>query len=249
MDVTRDAFLGGRLQISQPSKGYRAGVDPVLLAAAVPALSGETVLELGCGTGVALLCLGARVPGLGLTGVELQPDYAALAAENAQANRQAAHIVTADLRALPADLRNQSFHHVIANPPYYDRRKGTGSDQTDRDVAFGGNTALVDWVDQATKRLRPKGWLTIIQHIDRLPELLMSIDDRLGSLLLRPIAGRAGRDADRVILSARKGGRASFRMTAPLILHQGQTHERDAEDYLPEIRAVLREGAALPGMD
>lgn len=78
-DTTDNGFLGGRLQLLQPRRGYRAGLDPVLLAASVAARPGQAVLELGCGVGTALLCLGARVPGLSLTGVELQPDYAALA--------------------------------------------------------------------------------------------------------------------------------------------------------------------------
>lgn len=60
---SHDQFLGGRLMVAQPKTGYRAGVDPVLLAASVPAVRGESVLELGCGVGVASLCLAARVPG------------------------------------------------------------------------------------------------------------------------------------------------------------------------------------------
>jgi tRNA1Val (adenine37-N6)-methyltransferase len=83
-DLTRDAFLGGRLHVWQPARGYRAGTDPVFLAAACPARSGEHVLELGCGVGVASLCLAARVEGLALTGVERQVDYAALARRNAE---------------------------------------------------------------------------------------------------------------------------------------------------------------------
>ena len=61
--LTEDAFLGGRLRLLQPAQGYRAGVDPVLLAASVPAMLGQRVLELGCGVGAALLCLGRRGTG------------------------------------------------------------------------------------------------------------------------------------------------------------------------------------------
>ena len=61
--MTRDdAFLGGRLVLRQPARGYRAGADAVMLAAACSARAGERVLELGCGAGAALFCLGARVP-------------------------------------------------------------------------------------------------------------------------------------------------------------------------------------------
>ncbi|MCO4829001.1 MAG: methyltransferase, partial [Lentibacter algarum] len=60
-DLTHDAFLGGRLKLWQPKQGYRAGVDPVLLAASIAAKAGESVLDLGCGAGAAALCLGRRV--------------------------------------------------------------------------------------------------------------------------------------------------------------------------------------------
>ena len=86
--LTDDGFLSGRLQILQPRKGYRAGADPVLLAAACPAKPGDNVLEAGCGAGVASICLGARVDALTLTGLELQEKYADLACENAARNYQ-----------------------------------------------------------------------------------------------------------------------------------------------------------------
>ena len=78
-DLTHDAFLGGRLRLWQPRQGYRAGMDAVLLSASVPANKGERVLELGCGVGTAILCLGTRVEGVDLTGVERDAAFAALA--------------------------------------------------------------------------------------------------------------------------------------------------------------------------
>jgi tRNA1Val (adenine37-N6)-methyltransferase len=96
-DLTRDAFLGGRLHVWQPKQGYRAGTDPVFLAAACPAQAGDSVLELGCGVGVASLCLGARVSGLTLTGIERQGDYAALARRNAEEAGLKLEVVEADI--------------------------------------------------------------------------------------------------------------------------------------------------------
>ena len=118
-ELTCNDFLGGRVQLWQPVDGYRAGVDPVFLAASVPATSGQSVLELGCGAGAAALCLAARVPGLHLSGVELQAEYAELARKNAVENGVNFEVVQADLSALPSELRQRQFDHVIANPPYY----------------------------------------------------------------------------------------------------------------------------------
>lgn len=244
-NLSCDLFLGGKLRILQPKTGYRAGVDPVLLAASVRAFGGDSVLELGCGAGVASLCLAARVPGLALTGVELQEDYADLARQNAASNGIGLDIYRADLRNLPDQVLQSSYGHVIANPPYYLRGRGTGSANTGRDLALREQTPLADWIEIATRRLKPKGYLTIIQDAERLPALLAAIDGRLGDVKLLPFAPRIGRPAHLVILQARKGARGSFRLLAPVIMHQGDAHDGDRESYTQQIGAILRKGAAL----
>ncbi|MCT8158940.1 tRNA1(Val) (adenine(37)-N6)-methyltransferase [Pseudoruegeria sp. SHC-113] len=244
-DLTQDAFLGGRLSVWQPRAGYRAGVDPVLLAAAVPAKAGDNVLELGCGAGVASLCLAARVPGLVQAGIEVQPFYAALARRNAEENGVALEVFEGDLAAPPEALKARSFTHVIANPPYFLRNRGTAAPQAGRERAMGEETLLADWLSTAARRLAPKGWLTLIQDAERLPDLLRDMPASLGSLTVLPLAAREGRAAHRVILQARKGGQAAFCLRAPVVMHDGPRHIVDGEDYAPMIRAVLREGAAL----
>ena len=245
LDATKDAFLGGRLQICQPRKGYRAGVDPVLLAASVPAKSGQTVLELGCGVGVAALCLAARVSGLTLTGVEVQSDYAALARRNAEDNKLPLDVILADLRSLPADLRQRRFDHVIMNPPYFQKTTGSGSEDAGREVALRGETALSDWLDIGARRLAPKGYLTLILRMERLPEALDTLSGRLGSLVVCPIAGRSTKSPERFLLQARQGGRAAFRMVPTLVMHDGTEHLTDSESYRPEVTDILRNGAAF----
>ncbi|SIO46589.1 tRNA1(Val) A37 N6-methylase TrmN6 [Rhodovulum sp. ES.010] len=244
--LTHDLFLGGRLAVWQPEKGYRAGIDPVLLAAAVPARPGQSVLELGCGVGVASLCLGARLPGLDLAGVELQEAYAALARRNAAETGIAFEVTTADLATLPAPLRARSFDHVIANPPYHRRERGSRAPEPGRERALGEDTPLALWFGIAARRLVPGGRLTAIQRIERLPELLSAAESaRLGSIEVLPLAPRPGRSPKLALLRARKGGRGAFRLHNALILHAGERHERDGESYAPAILAVLRQGAAL----
>lgn len=243
--LTHDRFLGGRLVLAQPARGYRAGIDAVLLAAAVPARAGQSALELGAGTGAASLCLGARVQGLSQTGLELQPGYAVLAQQNAAANGIALEVVQGDVAALPAALRARSFDHVLMNPPYFDRGDGTAAADPGRETALGEGAPLAAWVEAATRRLASGGCLTAIQRAERLPDLLAACDGRLGSLAVLPVAPRAGRPAKLVLLWARKGGRAAFRLLAPLVLHEGDRHDRDGESYRPEVQAILRDGAAL----
>lgn len=245
-DLTRDAFLGGRVHLWQPRRGYRAGIDPVLLAAATPVRAGQRVLELGCGTGAAALCLAARVPGVEVTGVEVQAAYAELARRSAAESGLPVHIVTADLRDLPEPLRQQSYDHVICNPPYFDRDHGTGATDAGRDAGRSGETPLDDWIAVAARRLAPGGRLTLIQRIERLPEILAAATGRLGSPILRPIAGRAAKPPHLFLFQARKGGRATFALAPTLILHEGAQHEGDRESYCEAVSAVLRNASDLP---
>lgn len=241
--LTDDKFLGGRLRLWQPARGFRAATDAVLLAAACPAAPGDSVLDLGCGVGAAALCLGLRVPGLLLAGLELQEDYADLARRNGERNGQAIEVVTGDLARMPAALR-RDFDHVIANPPWYPAG-GTPSPLPGRALALRADLPLADWVAAAARRLRPGGTLTLIAGADSLPALLAALPPKLGSAAVLPLAPRQGRAAPRLIVQARKGGRAPFRLLFPLVLHQGDAHDGDRESYTPQANAILRDGGSL----
>lgn len=242
--MTRDdGFLGGRLVLRQPARGYRAGADAVMLAAACPARPGERVLELGCGAGVALFCLGARVPGLDLHGLERQPVLADLARHNAAATGIAARILTGDLATMPPELRAEGFDHVIANPPFF--AQGTRAPDGSRAEARHEDTPLEVWIDAGLRRLVPGGWLTLIHRAEALDRLLSALSGRAGAAAILPISARPGRDAGRVIVRARKGARGPLRLCAPFVLHENAAHDRDGEDLTPAAQAVLRHGAAL----
>ncbi len=78
--------------------------------------------------------------------------------------------------------------------------------------------------------------------------MLGALGPRAGSITVLPVVPRTGRPAGRIIMLARKGGRAPFRLLSPFVLHEGAEHLRDGDDYSPAARAVLREGGALPGL-
>jgi tRNA1Val (adenine37-N6)-methyltransferase len=241
--LSDDKFLSGRLRLLQPRQGYRAATDPVLLAAACPAVAGQSVLDLGCGAGAAALCLAARVPGVVLAGLEVQPDYADLARRNAARNGIDMQVETGDLTDMPRALRH-GFDHVIANPPYY-APEGSPSPIPGRDRALRVDTPIFVWIEAAARRLSPGGWLTVILSTPCLPEALAALQPRLGSAAVLPLAARQGRAPTRIILRAKKGGRAAFRLLPPFVLHQGDAHDGDRESYTPAAADILRNGAAL----
>ena len=241
-ELTHDAFLGGKLHLWQPRKGYRAATDPVLLAASCPAKPGQTVLELGCGVGTASICLRTRVEAR-LSGIELQPAYAELARRNAAEAGFEMEVVDADLAQLPADLRNRSFDHVILNPPYYG--PGTASPNEGRDTALREHTPLSVWVDTALRRAGPKGCVSVIHLIDRLGDLIEMLNSRAGLIEIKPIVARRGKPAGRVLLRAQKGRAAKTILHNPLVLHDGLQHNQDGDDYSQAATDILRNGCSL----
>jgi tRNA1(Val) A37 N6-methylase TrmN6 len=243
--LTHDKFLGGALQVWQPANGYRAGVDPVLLAASVPA-SATTVLELGAGVGVASLCLARRVAHAQISALELQPDYAALAQRNARENGLPITVYQGDLVHMPAPLRQARFDHVIANPPYFLRDRSLPAQDKGRETGMGEVVALAQWVVAAARRTRDRGHVTFICRVERLPELVALFSQYLGSVEVLPITPRVGRESQLVLIRGRKGARAAFRLHAGVVMHEGGQHMGDRKNYTPAIQAVLQAGAALP---
>ncbi|MEM8554555.1 MAG: methyltransferase [Pseudomonadota bacterium] len=247
-ELTHDAFLGGRVQAWQPRKGFRSGIDAVLLAAAVPAQPGQHVLELGCGVGVASLCLNARVPGLRLAGVDMQDAYVRLARRNASQAQANLTVEQSTIPDLPLDIRQTSFDHVFINPPYFDRDKGSDAADGGRDLARGGSTSMADWIDTATRRLKPGGVLTLVQRVAQLPVILASLSDRLGHVRVLPLAPRDTAPPSLFLLSATKGRRTPFELRPTCVLHSGPRHGAADNAYRPEIEAVLRHAAPLTAL-
>ncbi|MDD9730105.1 methyltransferase [Mameliella sp. AT18] len=243
--LTEDAMLGGRVRLLQPKDGYRAGTDPVVLAAAVAARPGQSVLELGCGAGPGLCCLGARVPGLRLSGLELQPGYADLARQNLAHNGLQGEIWTGNLSDPPPELKAQSFDHVFANPPYFEAGKRISADESGREIALAGETPLADWVACAARRLKPRGYATFIQRAERLPDLIVAMQGRLGALELLPLLPREGRPPRLILLRGRKEGRAPFRFHAGAVIHAGDRHEEPGNRYTARFEAIMIQAAPL----
>ncbi len=215
IDVTEDRILGGRIVIHQPAEGYRAAIDPVLLAAAIPAGAGETVLDVGCGVGTAALCLAARVPEARICGIELQPVLVHLAADNIHDNGLDGRVAVlhGDLMDPPPDLAAGGFDHVMANPPFAEPGTGNVSPHAGKAVAsVEGEADLIAWVKFCARMTKPKGTVTFIHRADRLDELLAAMAERLGDLTVFPLwPGESGKPAKRLMVRGRKGVSAPLR--------------------------------------
>lgn len=91
------------------------------------------------------------------------------------------------------------------NPPYFHRHQGSPARDAGRDMARGEQTGLGDWIDVATRRLGPGGTLSLIQRIERLPDVLGAIDQRLGAVQVLPILPRPGQPGGAVPVARPQG--------------------------------------------
>ena len=237
-DLTHDALLGGRVRLAQPARSTcRAAIDAVLLAAAVPARGGDTVVDLGAGTGAAALCLAARVGGANVIGVERDAALASLATRNAAANGAAGRVrfVAADIAALPP---LPPCDHAMANPPHLPPERAAPSRRCDA-ATVEGAAAVADWIGAALSVLRPKGSLTVVHRADRLDAVLAALHGRAGAIAVCPLWPKPGRAARRVLVRARKGAGMPLHLGPGVVLHRADGR------YTDETEAVLRHAAPL----
>ncbi len=251
--LTDDAFLGGALAILQPAKGYRAGLDAILLAAAAPVVAGRTarVLDAGAGVGVVGLAIAARVPDADVTLVEREPAAAELARRNIARNALGGRVrvVVVDVAgggallhaaAKTETLRPAQFDHVVSNPPYY--ATGAGTPPSTRSKAASHQMApdgLDGWMAFLATAAAASGTLTMIHRAEALAHVLASIGNRFGGIRIRPVHSFEGQPAGRILVSAIKDSRAPLVLLPGLVLHGPDGR------YLPAIDAILRHGAPL----
>lgn len=251
-DTTVDVFLGGRLLIEQPAKGFRAGLDAVLLAASVVIEPDAPVgfLDAGAGVGTAGLCFGVRYPAARGVLVEVAPQLARLAEANVARNG-----LTGRVRVVETDLTGPAhvlaengiapakFDVVIANPPYLENGRNRLPEDKVAAGAFGMEAGSLEaWMKFMARAAAADAVMSLIHRADALGIVLAAIGSRFGALRVLPIHPREGEPAHRIIVSGRKGSRAPLQILPGLVLHG------TGNAFLPDVQAVLRDGAMLPGL-
>ena len=239
--TTLDAMLDGRVRLLQPKAGYRASIDPVLLAAAVDARPGMSILDAGAGGGAVALCLLARVPDLAVAALERDPSAADLLRRNVALNgaNDAIEALEGDLFDPPLALKSRSFDWVISNPPFYRAGSHTRSPFPGRAGAHGTEQTPAAWVKACLRRVRPNGRLALIVPASDLIEIAASLLDKASAATIYPVRPRHGEAAKRVVVVARKGGRSGAVVAPALVLHE------DDGGWTKAANAVLRHARPL----
>lgn len=231
--ITQGTLLGGRVAYQQYQHGHRSGFEPVLMAAMVPARAHEVILDAGTGAGAALLCLQARVSGACIIGIERDPAMARLAARNLSP----AQIVNGDATCLP--FPTQSFHHVMANPPWFGTHNTPSPDSTRALAHHASPETLALWIAELVRVLRDRGSLTLALPASAYAHAASCLRPACGGLVLFPLWPRHGAKAKIILLHARKASQSPDSVWPGLVLH-------NETGLTPEAEAVLRDAQPLP---
>lgn len=246
-ETTQDHLFKGRIRFYQPAVGYRSAIDTVLLAASVNAGSGDRVVDMGCGVGVAMLCLGTRIDGVLIDGIEIQPVLAELARRNISENafNDRLHAFGGDIASPPDGVKGGEYDFAMANPPFMAPANGNAPPgEIKRTANFEGDADLKQWVKAALGLVRRKGTVVLIQRADRLGDIISAISgasdpngEGAGDITILPIHPKKGSPANRVIVSFRRA------VKAPVTLLEGITVHTDNGGYTPLLERVLDGGA------
>lgn len=240
--ATQSTVLNGLVSLWQPERGYRAGLDAALLAAACDAAAGERVLDLGCGPGAAMLAAAVRREGATFTGVERQPAALALALRNIEDNGLGGRVsaIRGDVGRPFRTLTLPRFDLALCNPPFFDDPDALRPPSDERRDAWIADDGLAGWLAFLLDAVRDGGRMIVIHRADRLADILSGLSMKAGSFQIRPVQPFDDAPAKRVVVRAVRGGRGPLRLLPALVLHP-----REGAKHTPEAEAILRGEATL----
>ncbi|MBY5403553.1 tRNA1(Val) (adenine(37)-N6)-methyltransferase [Rhizobium leguminosarum] len=233
---TIDAFHRGAFHVMQPKgRGHRSGMDAMLLAALVADDRPVRVADLGAGAGAAGLAVASRLANSQVVLFERSAemaDYARrsiLLPDNAHIASRVS-VVEADV-TLTAKARNdagltdESFHHVIMNPPFNDAGDRRTPDALKAEAHAMTDGLFESWIRTAGAIMIPGGQLSLIARPQSIADIVAACGRRFGGIEITAIHPRPGENAVRILVTGIKGSRARLSLRAALIMHEEGSHK------------------------
>lgn len=240
--TTVDAFHRGRFVLVQPARGaHRAGMDAMVLAAALPDAFAGVAYDFGAGAGAVGLALTARCPGANAVLVESEPDmvrcaqatlgHAANAALAGRVRVLQADVALAGHARCAAGLDDRSADAVLMNPPFNDARDRAAASALRVRAHVMAPDMEERWLRSAAAVLKPGGIVALIARPASLASLLAALAGRFGDIELMALHPTPGQAAIRIVLRARRGRRGALSILPPLTLHEadGTAFTRQAD--------------------
>lgn len=254
---TVDAFHFGQFHIVQPKgRGHRSGMDAMLLAALVAGAGPMRVADLGAGAGAAGMAVASRIESAEVVLFERSAEMAAYARKSIAHGDNARvaprlMLIEADVTLkgkarLAAGLEDDSFDHVIMNPPFNDAGDRRAPDGLKAEAHAMEGDLFEDWIRTAGAILKPGGQLSLIARPESVAAIVGACGRRLGGLEITMLHAREGENAIRLLATAIKGSRARLAFRAPLFMHGPFLDGEGSHRFLPFIDDLNNGRAAYP---
>ena len=225
-------------KIIQDSERFQFGIDAVLLAdfACKGLKAGESVIDLGTGTGIIPLLMAKGCEAAAFTGLEVQKDSADMAARSVALNALEGRIriINGDLKKSEKLFPRHSFNVVTCNPPYMIDAHGKGNELDALTIArHEVLCTLEDVVAAADSLLATHGRFFMIHRPFRLPEIFSSLEKhKMEMKRMRLVYPFAGKEPNLVLIEARKNAKRRLTIEPPLVVRN------DDGQYTAEIRQI-----------
>ena len=224
------------LKIIQNSKCFCFGIDAVLLANFAQAADGETVADLGTGTGIIPILMAGKTCASMITGIEIQDDMVEMARRSVALNRleHRIEILSGDIRNLPSIFKNKRYDAVTVNPPYM--IPGRGLVNPEEAIAIARHElkcSLSDILAAAAIILKPGGRFYMVHRPERLADIMCEMrNHKVEPKLMRMVHPSAGRSPNLVLVHGVKGGNSFLKVMPPLYVYN------DNGCYTDEINTI-----------
>tara|TARA_B100000686_G_scaffold93040_1_gene99429 strand:+ start:1701 stop:2435 length:735 start_codon:yes stop_codon:yes gene_type:complete len=220
IDVTKNKILNGNITLYQPKKGFRIGIDSILLSSSVN--NYKNCLDLGSGVGVIMLSLAKRFPKSRILGVDKNRELIKISKENVILN----NLEGLNIKFFCTDIKkgkflpelNNSFDRVVMNPPYFYQNKVVSSiDKYKSQAKYEKN--IFSWFNSAYSKLKPKGHINFIFRSEFLNIALECLSNKWGDIRIFPLWPKTGKVSKLTIIQARKNSKSGVQLMSGLVLH------------------------------
>ena len=222
-----------QLTIIQKKDGLTFGTDAFMLAAFIKPMPKGHAVELGAGTGIISLLLGARNRFSSINAIEIQPDFADLARRNSELNGMCdkVRVLCADATKISASDIEGEVDAVFANPPYMKTDSGKRNESDYKYIARHEVCGDIDdFCAAAFRLLKHGGKFYAVWRPDRLTDIVSSMrKNRLEPKIMTFVHADSESVPSIVLISATKGGASGMKVTPPLLLYDGKDRTQMSE--------------------
>lgn len=230
-----DLQLDG-LKIIQNPESFCFGIDAVLLSDFAKVRDGESVVELGTGTGIIPILLSAKTEASKISAFEVQESMADMARRSVAMNglEDRINIIHDNLNHYGKYFEKSTVDVVVTNPPYM---AGTRGIQNEEDLKRISRhevlCSLEDVIRVSAAMLKPGGSFYMVHRPMRLVDIVSLMRQyKLEPKEIRLVQPSVYKKPNIMLIKGVRGGRPELKFHDPLIVYQ------EDGDYTQEIYQI-----------